>query len=441
MRSSVRPLGLSRSRGAGRFRCPGRAPLSRSLAGSLALLFAVGACAAPPPKPTPTNEKAPAVDPFASAMAAVLAPRPSAAPSAAPAPSADPAPTASAVAAAAPSSSAEAPATSVASAPSGSAAAGAAKAPRSSAPNPKSGILGKAAADKILAQGAASIVKLFEAGDEPRAAMAYTFHKDQKQALKVSLDMTMGLKAGVRSLPPTPIPRLSMTLDLTAGDGDPGGDFHIDAMVRGIEVEAKKAGQDAEIAAAMRPHLEGMKGLSMGYWVSPQGSVRDVKIALPSKTNAAAQQALSSMNQSFESIVTPLPKEPIGVGAQWEVVSRVSSSGADILQFATYTLKSRDGTRASLEVSLKQVAADDRIDAPGLPPGVSARLRSFRSGGKGSTSVETKSIAPEAGRLDLKSSMDVEVSEADPAGLGGGGQPQRMSVDSTLGVTFSRPPK
>ena len=78
------------------------------------------------------------------------------------------------------------------------------------------------------------------------------------------------------------------------------------------------------------------------------------------------------MSQSFESMTAPLPDEPIGLGARWEVITRVANGGADLVQDATYTLKARDGDKASLGVVVVQLAARDTVQAPGLPPGVTA---------------------------------------------------------------------
>jgi hypothetical protein len=421
--------------------------LARVLAASLALI-ALAACEEPPapkvsrpsdtpevasasPAPWPTlrlGKGLPTGEPAAPSSSAVA--------SAAPPSSADPAPSAS---------SSAAPAARVGA--SSSAAGGASSAPSASAaadasaqPNPKTGILGKGVADKILKLGSSQSVKLLEPGEEPREALSYALTKGMKQPLKMSLDISTSMKSAERSLPTTTLPRMSVVLDLSAGESDAAGDWKIDANLGGLELEPKGAAQEA-MAAQMRPNLAGSKGVSLSYWVSPHGAVRDVKVNLTGDTPAGAKEALASVNQSFESMVAPLPREKVGVGAKWEVVTRMLSSGADILQYATYTLKSREGTKAALDVSIKQLAATAAVKMPGLPAGFSTRMRSFKSGGTGAMSIDTKQMAPDSGRLALKMVLDLQITQPRAAAAGGlpGEDSQTATTENSMTVSFSRP--
>jgi hypothetical protein len=132
-------------------------------------------------------------------------------------------------------------------------------------------------------------------------------------------------------------------------------------------------------------------------------------------------------------MVTPLPAEPVGLGARWQVISRTATGGADLLQSAIYTLKSRDGGRATLEVKLIQLAASDTIHSPQMPAGMSAKVKSFSSGGSGTTQVDLKSVAPEGGAMTLKTTMDIGVQGAGP------GTTDDSTVETTTAVTITRP--
>lgn len=299
-------------------------------------------------------------------------------------------------------------------------------------PAAKNGILPPGAADKVLAVGARPIVKLTNPGGEPRAELTYALDKGAKQPLGMSMDMTMTLRMGGQAPPPITIPRMVMVLDMVVGDRNAQGEWKIDAALGRATVEPAGDQQEA-MAKQMRPHVEGMKGLTMNYWVTPKGYVHDVKINIPPNFPAQAQQMLTGMNQSFESMVAPLPAEPVGVGATWEVIARISSGGADLLQLSKYTLKSKSGAKATLDVKVTQLAANDAVNAPGMPAGAKARLRSFSSSGGGASQLDTKSVAPEGGRMDVKSAMEIEVTTA------GAGAPQQTSVDTALSVQFTRP--
>jgi hypothetical protein len=161
--------------------------------------------------------------------------------------------------------------------------------------------------------------------------------------------------------------------------------------------------------------------------------VHDAKLDIPSSVPAAAQQIMSGMSQSVESMVTPLPQEAVGVGARWQVVSRLATGGADILQSAIYTLKSRSGNRATLDISLVQLAASDTIHTPQMPAGMNAKIKGFSSSGTGTTQMDLKSIAPENGTMTLKTAMDIGVQGA------GASSADDSSVETTTTVTLGRP--
>jgi hypothetical protein len=226
---------------------------------------------------------------------------------------------------------------------------------------------------------------------------------------------------------------MTMTLDLTPAEKNAEGDWKVDAKLRDVTVDPKGDAQ-GKLAEALRPQLASLKGLTMAYWITPHGSVHGVKVDVPGGMPPEADKMMQSMNQSFESMVAPLPKEPVGTGAKWQVISRLNSQGADILQFATFTLRSREGTKVAVDVSLKQLAANEQIAPPGLPKGVTARVKSFNSGGDGKNTIDTRDVAPESGSLTVKSKMEIEVA-------GAGGTPESNAVDSSITVNFTRPQK
>lgn len=299
-------------------------------------------------------------------------------------------------------------------------------------PPATNGVLPRGAADKVLPVGGKPIVRLLEPGAEPRSDLSYALVKGSNHKMLMAMDMSMGMKVQGQTLPATALPRMSMGLDAAAVDKSGAGEFKIDSHLKTVSVDAN-GGQQEQMAKALRPQLELMKGLSMVYWVNPKGHVHDVKIGMPPGMPPAAQQLLNGMSQSFESMVTPLPAEPVGVGAKWQVLSRTSTGGADLLQTATYTLKARKGQTATLEVKLTQLAASDTIQTPQMPAGMVARVKGFSSGGSGTTQVDLKSVAPESGTMSLKTVMDISVQGATP------GSTEESTIDTTTSVTISRP--
>jgi hypothetical protein len=174
----------------------------------------------------------------------------------------------------------------------------------------------------------------------------------------------------------------------------------------------------------MGAQLAAMKGLKIKSIVDPKGRARDVVVEVPKDTPAEAQQMVEQMKQSMEQMVAPLPDGDVGVGAQWQVISRVAT-GADILQWTTYTLVKRDGSKIELDGDVHQVAANAALSGAGLPPGVTADIQSFRSSGKGKTMLDLTTLAPILGTGDVTSSLSVAAGS------------KAMQVDTSVKITFA----
>ena len=359
--------------------------------------------AAPGTKPAPTAEIVASAAPTSTASAAV------------------PAPVASAVASDAASADKPAPAKSATNA--------AGNAPIA-LPKPASGVLAADVADKLLASGAPAIVRLLDAGAEPRADLSYAIAKGPAPKLGMAMDMAVSVKSGGHQNDAA-LPRMGMTLDGSAGETNAAGEWKILASLVDISVDGKGP-QAEQMAAAMRPQIASMKGLAINYWLSPKGRVRDVKVELPKGLPKAAEALVAGLNQSFESMVAPLPVEPVGLGAKWQVVSRMSASGADLLQSATYTLKARDGAHATLDMTTTQLSASDAINALGSPGGAVTRVKAFSSGGSGTTKIDTTSVVPESGTTTMKTGMTVLVTQGAAPG-------EESTVETRTSVTLSRP--
>jgi hypothetical protein len=387
------------------------------------LAFPLAACA--------NNDAPPAPQPEPSARAAVpeTKPAPTAeiVASAAPTSVASAAPTTSASAAAPIEASAAAPVRSAAPEKSAAIAGGN---PPLALPRASNGVLAAGVADKILASGAPAIVRLLDPGAEPRADLSYAIAKGPAPKLGMAMDMAVSVKAGGH-LNEAKLPKMGMTLDGSAAETNAAGEWKILASLVGITIEGKGA-QAEQMAAAMRPQIDAMKGLGINYWLSPKGRVRDVKVELPKGFPPAAQALVQGLNQSFESMVAPLPVEAVGVGAKWQVVSRMAASGADLLQSATYTLKARDGLKATLDVVTQQLSASDTIKALGSPGGAVTHVKSFSSGGTGTTKIDTTSVVPESGTTTMKTGMTVVVSQGGDAG-------EESAVETRTTVVLSRP--
>ncbi len=110
----------------------------------------------------------------------------------------------------------------------------------------------------------------------------------------------------------------------------------------------------------------------------------------------------------------------------------MSASGADLIQSALYTLTAREGAQATLEVTMTQLSASDTLKALGSPAGTVTRVKSFSSGGTGTTRIDTASVVPVSGTTAMKTAMTVEIAP-------GNGPGEESAVETRTNVQLSRP--
>ncbi len=290
-------------------------------------------------------------------------------------------------------------------------------------PTSPTGVLADGVADGILKAGAQPIVKLVTPGEEPRATMSYELVENKKQTTGMRMNLDMTMQAGANAMPATKLPQIGMNVELATGKKDPIGDLQVTGTITKVVVAANDPSEDA-MAKALSPVMNGMKGMTIKYFVSQKGRARDVQVTMPANADPNATQMLEQMKQSFDSMVAPLPDEPVGVGGTWIVISRLKT-GADILQYTTYKLLSRKGSKIELETTVKQLAASASLATPGATAG---HVSKFLSDGTGSASLDLTSLAPDKGTASVNGSMGLD------AGAMGS-----MSVDTKVKIDFGAP--
>ncbi|EYF07591.1 hypothetical protein [Chondromyces apiculatus] len=241
-----------------------------------------------------------------------------------------------------------------------------------------------------------------------------------KHAFGMYIDMTMALHTPGSHVIPVVIPRMVMLTDLTVSDRDSGGDVRISARSRNVDLDAAQLGPDKASYEDLRAKLAEYKGITTSQTMDPRGNVRDVAMKWPPSLSAQSRQMMSGFSKSMESMASPLPAGAVGPGAQWQSVSRTVTNGVDIVQFASYTLKSIDGDRVVFDVTHQQLAAGPDLASASVPAGFSTKLVKFDSSGSGTTTIDLKSAVPVSLKLEMTMRMTVAVSGG-PGGLGGPG--------------------
>lgn len=272
----------------------------------------------------------------------------------------------------------------------------------------------------------AGTLTLIDAGSEPRKILSLHPTVGDKQAVNVTVKMSMATTMAGNAMPAAKIPAVQMTMGVEVKNVAADGEVTY-AMNFSDATMATDPNAPATAVAAMQGALAGMKGVTGTGKVSTNGIMGDVQMKLPPGATVQARQFADQMKESMSGSFIPLPAEAVGPGAKWEYKSKNKSQGMIIDETDDYELVSVDGDQAVVRSTLTQSAANQMIENPALP-GMKMNVTQLVGTGTGSITLNLGQLMP------LKATTDVDTDTSMTLNMGQ--QPQPMEVKMKMSVTM-----
>jgi hypothetical protein len=147
---------------------------------------------------------------------------------------------------------------------------------------------------------------------------------------------------------------------------------------------------------------------------STQGTLEDVDFgAIDPNAQQAAGAVFGMVQQGLELLLAILPSEPIGVGAEWEAVTKAPPPMQGSM-VSTFVLKERTPTGATIAVTTRRDMGPQPINHPSAPQGATMEMHA-----KGSYTLAIRFNGPAAkaqGYVDISQKMSTPGAKAPPGG-------------------------
>ena len=104
----------------------------------------------------------------------------------------------------------------------------------------------------------------------------------------------------------------------------------------------------------------------------------------------------------------PLPADPIGIGAKWEIASPQVADGMRTNQAVVYELESLEKGKGKASVQMRISAPEQDIDGPGAPG--QPHLKQLDGSGKGSSTFDLGKVSARSFGISVSSKATVSVS-------------------------------
>ncbi len=282
-----------------------------------------------------------------------------------------------------------------------------------------------AKANAATAPAKKSAVKLLDAGSEPRTVLRLHPSAGDKQTLSMTMKMAMDMSMAGKATPSVDIPAIVMTMLVEVKNIATNGDISYEITYDDATV-AEDTNTPPVVAAALKTSLASIRGMSGTGRLSSQGIPLAMQMKMPPAADPQMVQVMNQMKDSFSSSTLPLPEQAVGPGAKWEYQTRLKSQGMSIDQTITSELVSVDGDHVTLNNTITQSAANQKIQNPAMP-GLKIDLARMTGNATGKSVLDLSRLLPASATLDAntETSMSFNVGQ------------QKQSMDMKMNINVS----
>jgi hypothetical protein len=261
-------------------------------------------------------------------------------------------------------------------------------------------------------------LELLEPGAQPRNPLRYKYHVGQRE--KMLMDMQMDMTTMLPGQPKVSIamPTMQFAATVEPKSLTPEGDLVFAFTTDKVDLLDDRPVR-ADIRSKVQTEMQKLVGLKGEGVVTTRGLTKRADYEVPPGASPQVAQAIDNMRQSLRQLATPLPLEPVGVGARWRTTSTIRSKIFNFVQVATFSLVSVDGGRAVIQVQIEQKAPVQPVKMEGVPPDVKTTLDSYQGRGSGRPTVDFDRLIPPKAESEVEIHVRFKVEQgAESANIG-----------------------
>jgi hypothetical protein len=206
-------------------------------------------------------------------------------------------------------------------------------------------------------------VVLIDPGKGEKSKLRYRFSAGSIHEMVMTMTMRMlGLQGRAMQMPGM---RVAMVVEVLEANEDRARIYWSipnDPDLVGTE------GAPPERFAKLREDLRVMSSLRGESTVTSLGVMEEMEFEVDTE-DPGLEQFLESMRQSMRQLMAPFPEEPVGVGARWKMLHRLTEP-VTLYQLTSFELLQRAGSSVTLGMKVEQLTPKQTMVLPETPPGV-----------------------------------------------------------------------
>ena len=271
-------------------------------------------------------------------------------------------------------------------------------------------------------------VRILDPGREPRRTLRYDLHLAQYLSIvlltQIATNLVMVDPVAGKVVRDSDTPTIREILGVEVKAKLPDGSVRL-----AWKLEATSVLDDVPLEAKQRANLETTRAALVGMHgearLNPRGVMSEATFDLPPGAPASVASLLEAMRDALTKMYVPLPVDPVGLGATWEVASGFPMMGAKVATTWRDHLVALDASSARWEMTVTMTARDQPIATSGM----TGMLHTLTGKGHGEVGWSPHQMMP-LGRVQMITDGAFS--------LGSGGQALEATMHSTVDVA-SRP--
>ena len=258
--------------------------------------------------------------------------------------------------------------------------------------------------------------ELLNPGVEPRQQLRLKPNLGIKRTTTMTVKTEMGVSVGEKSINPTKVPTMVLTIETQATKIDANGDIHYEFSYANADIGGDTSDLPTAAVDSMRSAVKKLVGLKGNFIMDSRGSNKGGSFTLPKDADNSVKQIVENMSKSLQQLASPLPAEAVGKGAKWRISFPSNVSGMNVNQTAIYELMDLQDGVATLKTSVEQQANPQNLTLPQLPAGSTMAVKSFVSQGQGEVIMRLDQLMPVRSVVSINSNSEMTLKVAGTPG-------------------------
>ncbi|MHC4127569.1 MAG: hypothetical protein ACYTE6_00150 [Planctomycetota bacterium] len=220
---------------------------------------------------------------------------------------------------------------------------------------------------KPAAQKGPTVVTLIEPGAGPHRPLRYRPKVGVPEVIEMTVQADTEESLGGVALPKRKIPAMQHTMQVIVTDVGDKGEVSYDFEYLTADV-IDEPGVNPLVRESFRSMLKLIEGLRGNGTITDEGYNTSLTVEGTAGMDPVVRQQIGEIERSMEQLVSPLPSEPVGIGAIWQVENTFEQQGMLVRQTSVVKLLADDGDRLKLKADVCQDAKPQKFKAPGMGP-------------------------------------------------------------------------